>query len=601
MVAKFHGEVTLRGGTSEMPPPGDLASKRFDGGWIAYAAGVDVRERDGVVCVACGEPRFGDARLDALARERGAATAWIDAFAASGERAPAQVRGRFSAVLVRPADRSVVIVTDRFATWPICAAATDTGIRFGARADDVAGADSAISPQAVFDYLYFHVIPAPSTIFANVVRIPAGVAATWSGGRLEYVPYFTPIFDEDRRPSLVDAKRTFVDLVRASVEREVGNGEGIGAFLSGGTDSSTVAGMLCRVLGQPAPTYSIGFDAAGYDEMEYARIAARHFGTRHHEHYVTPDELLEGIPAVAAHYDQPFGNSSAVPAWICARLARADGILKMLAGDGGDELFGGNVRYAKQRVFSWYERVPAALRSAVLEPLIGDGPLGRIWPLTKGASYIVQARTPMPDRLEMYNMLARIGIPNIFEPAFIDAIDAERPLRAQRERWHEARARALINGMLAYDWKYTLADNDLVKVLGTTELAGVDVGFPLLSDELLEFSTSLPPEWKLKGLTLRWFFKEALRDFLPEAIIKKKKHGFGLPFGHWALEHAGLKTLVHDALHAFEKRGVVQPAFVRELLSRLLPEYPGYYGEMAFILTVLELWLERHRPDWRFA
>src|SRR5690606_3902718 len=137
------------------------------GGWIAYAAGVDVRERDGVVCVACGEPRFGDARLDALARERGAATAWIDAFAASGERAPAQVRGRFSAVLVRPADRSVVIVTDRFATWPICAAATDTGIRFGARADDVAGADSAISPQAVFDYLYFHVIPAPSTIFAN--------------------------------------------------------------------------------------------------------------------------------------------------------------------------------------------------------------------------------------------------------------------------------------------------------------------------------------------------------------------------------------------------------------------------------------------------
>lgn len=601
MVAKFNGEVTLGGGTLDAPPA-DPRAKRFDGGWVAYGAGVDFCERDGVVCVACGEPRFDDSRFAALAREQGAAAAWIAAFADSGERAPAQARGRFSAVLIRPADRAVRLVTDRFGTWPICAAATDNAIRFADRADEVLGADAAISPQAVFDYLYFHMIPAPATIFADVVRIPAGVAATWSSGRLEYARYFVPTFEEDRRPRLDDAKRTFVDLVRASVEREIGNGrEAVGAFLSGGTDSSTVAGMLTRLLGRPAPTYSIGFDAAGYDEMQYARIAAKHFGTEHHEHYVTPDELLEGIPAVAAHYDQPFGNSSAVPAWICARKARADGIEKMLAGDGGDELFGGNVRYRKQRIFSWYERVPAPLRSAVLEPLLGDGPLGRVWPLSKGASYIVQARTPMPDRLEMYNMLSRIGVSNIFEPAFVDAIDAERPLDAQRERWRETRAQALINNILAYEWKYTLADNDLVKVLGTTELAGVDVGFPLLSDELLDFSASLPPEWKLKGLTLRWFFKEALRGFLPEEIIKKKKHGFGLPFGHWVLEHAGLKTLVGDALHAFAKRGVVRPGFVNELLTHRLPEYPGYYGEMAFILTVLELWLERHNRDWRFA
>ena len=128
----------------------------------------------------------------------------------------------------------------------------------------------------------------------------------------------------------------------------------LGCFLSGGTDSSTVAGTLKQVTGSAA-TFSIGFDAAGYDEMDYARIAAKHFGTDHHEHYVTPAELVSAIPKVAAHYDQPFGNSSAVPAYICATVARDHGVRKLLAGDGGDELFGGNTRYAKQKIFeAWW-------------------------------------------------------------------------------------------------------------------------------------------------------------------------------------------------------------------------------------------------------
>jgi asparagine synthase (glutamine-hydrolysing) (EC 6.3.5.4) len=121
-----------------------------------------------------------------------------------------------------------------------------------------------------------------------------------------------------------------------------------------------------------------------------------------------------------------------------------------------------------------------------------------------------------------------------------------------------------------------------------------EVAFPLLSDELTDFSTTLPPDWKLKRLTLRWFFKEALRGFLPDEIIAKKKHGFGLPFGVWACQHAGLKALAADALGSFRNRGIVRPAFIDELLSVHLPAHPGYYGEMVWILMMMEFWMREH-------
>jgi asparagine synthase (glutamine-hydrolysing) len=352
--------------------------------------------------------------------------------------------------------------------------------------------------------------------------------------------------------------------------------------------------MLCKVLGVPARTYSIGFDASGYDEMAYARIAARHFGTDHHEYYVTPDDLLEGIPAVAAHFDQPFGNSSAVPAWICARHAHDDGIELLLAGDGGDELFGGNSRYARQRIFGWYDAIPAAVCRHLIEPALSVPAIGRLPLIRKGASYVEQARVPLPDRTEMYNLLLRLGPENVFVPAFLAAVDPRHPTRMQRETWQDIRAGALINRMLAFDWKYTLADNDLPKVVGATGLAGVDVGFPLLADALVDFSLRLPPEWKLKGLTLRWFFKEALKDFLPPEIIAKKKHGFGLPFGVWAATHPGLRQMSVRALESFGARGIIREDFLHHLVSDLLPAHPGYYGEMVWIVMMLEHWLAAH-------
>jgi asparagine synthase (glutamine-hydrolysing) len=357
--------------------------------------------------------------------------------------------------------------------------------------------------------------------------------------------------------------------------------------------------MLGKVTGEPAQTYSIGFDAAGYDEMAYARIAARHFGAEHHEYYVTPADLVSRIPKVATGYEQPFGNSSAVPALICAERARDDGVSKMLAGDGGDELFGGNSRYAKERIFEWYKSMPAALRRFAFEPLAAVPYIDRVPVARKAASYVRQACVPLPDRMQSYNMLLRIGAAEVFEPSFLDAVDQQHPFVLQRATWSGIDASSFIDRMLAFDWKYTLADNDLPKVVGTAQLAGITVGFPLLADELVELSAQLPPEWKLKGSELRWFFKHALRNFLPEEILRKQKHGFGLPFGLWASQDAALAGLARDTLSSLGTRGMVRPAFVDSLLRDRLPKHPGYYGEMVWILQVLELWIRHVAPAWR--
>lgn len=556
-------------------------------------------------CLALGQPHFKDTQLEQLRQQQGSAAAWLMACDKYGDQAAAHVSGRHAVILVSEAGQKLTLISDRFATWPICFAEQDGRLYIADRADALAalGHRSSLSTQALHHYLHFHMIPAPTTVFAGIQRLPQGQVLGWQGGKCSTRPWWRPQFDEHHTPDLASAKQQFLDLVEQGVRQvlEDRNPQEVGCFLSGGTDSSTITGMLCKLQGGPARSYSMGFDAAGYDEMEYARIAARHFGADHREYYVTPDDLVAAIPRVAVHYDQPFGNSSAVPAWICVSRARQDGVTHMLAGDGGDELFGGNARYAKQRLFGVYEQLPAALRSGLLEPVFGNALVSRLPLLKKGSSYIEQARVPLPDRLDMYNMLTQLGLASVYTREFLAQVDIDQPAREQRACWQDCQARAQINRLLHYDWKFTVADNDLVKVIGTTELAGMGVSFPLLSDELTDFSLQLPPEWKLKGLQLRWFFKEALRGFLPEAILTKKKHGFGLPFGVWVNQHSGLRRLTEEALASFKTRGIVRPDFIDSLLHTHLPSHPGYYGEMVWILLILELWLREHQADYRLS
>jgi asparagine synthase (glutamine-hydrolysing) len=543
---------------------------------------------------ACGHPRFTAPTADALA-------AWQQAYAAHGTACAAGVGGEFAVALELPGNATYLAV-DRFAVHSLCYAVKDGRLHCATRADVLARrlGISEIDPQAIFDYLFHHCIPSPRTIYAGILRLPPAHYALFEHGQLTVAPYWTPRFEEQASPSFDALRDEFLQILRDAVRERVSADGKTACFLSGGTDSSTVCGLLREATGQAPAGYSIGFEAEGYDEMAYARIAAKAYGADHHEYYVTPADLVAAIPDVAAHYDQPFGNSSAVPAFYCASKARADGYTRLLAGDGGDELFGGNVRYAKERVFHAYSQVPALMRAGVLDPLFVNPVTGNIPLLKKGTSYIRQARVPMPDRMQSYNLLDRLGLNDVLTPAFLSAVDKNAPRLHHRATWAAGPQQAsLVNQMLAFDWRYTLAENDLPKVVGTTGLAGVDVSFPLLDTRLLDFSLKLPTSYKLRGLKLRWFFKEALRGFLPDEILTKKKHGFGLPFGPWAVKDAALNALAAESLRGVAARGIVRPEFVESLLTRRLKEHAGYYGEMVWILMMLEQWLRRHAPNWR--
>ncbi len=541
---------------------------------------------------------------------RNEAGEWVSAktlaTTAADADALARLRGHFSLVHIDVGTRTVTLVTDRFGIHPLVWALHEGKLWFSDRADAVAAACGApLSPQALYDYVYFHVIPAPRTIFEGVHRLePSRQLRADAQGSHESV-LWSPHFSATAEQPLPELEKKFRAVLAQSIERELSNSsepfksfEPFGAFLSGGTDSSTVAGMVSKVSGKKVSTFSIGFSQEGYDEMSYARIAARHFNTDHHEYYVTADDLLQNIAHVAAHYDQPFGNSSALPAYCCAQMARAHGVSKIWAGDGGDELFGGNTRYAKQKIFGLYEHLPHALRARVLEPLLtGDSRAKQVPLLRKLASYVEQARTPMPDRMQTYNLLQRFGTTQVFTPALLSQVDMQAPLALQRSVYNSVMDRALVNRMLAYDWRFTLADTDLVKVTGTTALAGLDVSFPLLSDALVDFSLALPASMKVRGLTLRWFFKHALRDFLPEEILRKKKHGFGLPFGPWLTQHDDLRRFARSALDQLVARNLIRAEWVNDLFSSRLSEHAGYYGEMVWVLMMLEHWLAAHAPD----
>jgi asparagine synthase (glutamine-hydrolysing) len=300
---------------------------------------------------------------------------------------------------------------------------------------------------------------------------------------------------------------------------------------------------------------------------------------------------------LARSYDEPFGNSSAVPTLACARRAQADGIRVMLAGDGGDEIFAGNDRYARQGVFEHYWRIPAPLRARVIEPLAAGllPAKGGITPLRKLRSYVEQARVPMPARLETYNFIERMTPQALFEPAFLARVDSGHPPAMLDAMYAEAPAHALVDRMMYLDWTITLSDNDLRKVGRMCGLAGIDVRYPMLDDALVDLSLRVPAQLKLKGRTLRWFYKQALRDFLPPEIIAKTKHGFGLPFGVWLSESAELQQLVYGSLEALKGRGILRPDFIDRLCASQRDEHAAYYGDLVWVLAILELWLTEHR------
>jgi asparagine synthase (glutamine-hydrolysing) len=526
------------------------------------------------------------------------ADAILRAYAEEGEAALDGLRGRFALALVDHAAGTVILALDPMGIEHLAYAITADGIVFSSSAEAVArfpAVQAPVSRQALFNYLLLHIVPAPNTVYAGVCKLRPGTRVTYGNGRSHVYRYWIPRFEEERRVPVAELAEQLHRALRQGVE-SASPDDRTGAFLSGGLDSSTVTGVLRDVSGKPPRTFSIGFGVEQYNEIAYARIAARRFGAVAREHEVTPGEILDAFPRIAATYDEPFGNSSAVPVYACARVAAADGVTHLLAGDGGDELFGGNERYARQRVFENYRLVPAALRNRVIEPVVDRIDPGVGWlPLRKLRSYVDQARIPMPERLEYWNFMYQADLGTMLEADFAASVDRAQPLREMAEVYAEAPSNSLLNRMLFLDWHYTLADNDLRKVGSMCSLAGVSVSYPMLHPEVIDVSLQVHPDVKLPGGRLRQFYKDAMRGFLPEEILNKSKHGFGLPFGIWLKSDPAFADMIYSLLTDLKARRIVRSDVLHRLIADQRSGHHSYFGYAIWDLAMLEAWLSAHR------
>lgn len=509
------------------------------------------------------------------------------------------LQGAFAIAVWDEKRRRLVLAIDRLGLKGLYLSRENDRLVFGTRAGAVQAAlerPAEVNPAAIMQFLLFSVVPAPLTAYRGMEKLLPGTRLIFEKGQVRAEQYWDLAYVEsDNRDERYWANE-LREGMRAAVLRHLDgcSSETTGAYLSGGTDSSSVVAFMSERFA-PVNTFSMSFPETSHNEIDFARTTAERFQTRHHERCLLPEDARDAIPRITAYYDEPFANSSALASYYCALLARESGVDTLLAGDGGDELFAGNSRYADDKTFSLYHSVPAWMRKGILEPIAGLLPEGGgKWSLPR--RYIRRANIPNPRRIFSYGLFLSTDPREIFDDGFLEQAPPEQWMAIADGHFHAAQASSELNRLMYLDVKMILADNDIRKVSGTAELAGVRVRYPLLDSALAELSGRIPTRLKLKGFEKRYIFKQAMTGILPDKVLHKPKHGFGVPLGLWFLQDAQLRSLVQDVLHEprTRHRGYFRTAFFDQLVDLHRRDHAGFYGEIIWYVVALELWQREH-------
>lgn len=507
-----------------------------------------------------------------------------------------KLSGNFSLVLWDKRDRVLIAAVDSFGANRLFYYQNNGVLLIATRIQallDSGDIERTVNPRAVANVLNFTCSLAPETIIRGVQRMLPGNVLVASSGNTRIEKYWDMRYTPNEGAGEAELRRDLEAVVERAVATQCKNDppKSVGAFLSGGTDSTTVVGMMSRARREPIRTFTIGFEEESFSELKFAEIAAKKFKTDHHVYVVSAQDTFEALPRMVRHLDEPFGNSSAIATYFCARLAAQNGVRTLLAGDGGDELFGGNERYATDRVFQLYQAVPRWLRKGLIEPALVRTPI-KNGLVGKARNYTRRSNIPRLERYFSYDILYTHSTSDVFEGDFRSALTDYAVLETPSRYYGEAPAQDTLDKFLYMDVKITLGDNDLPKVTYMSELAGIQARFPFLDRSVAEFSGRIPPRLKVKGFEKRYLFKRAFQELLPPEILNKKKHGFGIPVANWMKTDSQMRELTHDTLlsrRAFE-RGYFRRDFVENLFREHAVDETTYYGNFLWTLLVLELW-----------
>ncbi len=509
----------------------------------------------------------------------------VHAYEEWGEGAFARLRGMFGIALWDEPKRTLLLARDRAGQKPVHYTERGGRLYFGSEIKSLlaAGAvDPALNLAALDHYLAFLYTPRDASIFQGVSKLPPGHFLRWRDGRAQISQYWQVDARETFAGSEAEACEALREVLQDAVGSHLVSDVPLGAFLSGGVDSSAVVGMMARASSRPVQTFSIGFDDPAFDELEHARTVATHFGTDHHEFVVRPDGLSI-LDQLIGHFDEPFADSSAIPTWYVSEIARRH-VTVVLSGDGGDELFGGYDRYLPHPRVAQFDRLPVpGLRAAaaLAWPMLPHGAKGKnfLRHVAKDAAgrYLDSIAMFQPDeRASLYAPGVRAAV----------AADSEAALARHFERFdglpHDSR-------MMRFDFETYLPEDVLTKVDRMSMAHSIETRVPLLDNRVIDFAATLPARFKIRDGRRKHILKETLRPMLPAGILDRKKQGFGIPLGTWF--RGGLMGLFSDVLDAprTRQRGYFEPVFVSRLLKEHLAGERDHTLRL-WQLLVFELW-----------
>jgi asparagine synthase (glutamine-hydrolysing) len=515
----------------------------------------------------------------------------VHAYEQWGEDVFRRLRGMFGIALWDRPNRTLLLGRDRAGQKPLHYAERRGRLYFASEIKSLlaGGAiDPALDFAALDHYFTFLYTPRDASIFEGVHKLPPGHYLRWRDGRVEVKQYWQIADRETFHGSEAEAVEALGAVLQDAVRSHMISDVPLGAFLSGGVDSSAVVGMMARASSQPVKTFSIGFDEPEFDELEHARTVASHFGTDHHEFVVRPDGLTI-LDDLIAHFDEPFADSSAIPTWYVSEIARRH-VTVVLSGDGGDELFGGYDRYLPHPRVAQFDRLPLpGLRAAasLAWPLLPHG--------AKGKNFL---RHVAQDPAGRY--LDSIALFHADERTALYTDDVRTRLRAESEAalaHHFDRFAALPHDsrMMRFDFETYLPEDVLTKVDRMSMAHSIESRVPLLDNEVIDFAATLPARFKIRNGRRKHILKETLRTLLPDSILNRRKQGFGVPLGTWF--RGGLTDLFSDVLDAprTKQRGYFEPVFVSRLLREHLSGTRDHTLRL-WQLLVFELW-HRHYLD----
>jgi asparagine synthase (glutamine-hydrolysing) len=517
-----------------------------------------------------------------------------------GEACVERLRGMFAFAIWDSREQRLFAARDRVGKKPFHYVQTRNGLVFGSEVKAVLqhpDVERSVNPQGIADFLAYGYVPDPKTAFTGINKLSPGHLLSYRNSRLSIRRYWDFDYTNDLAPReeqyyIDELRRRLLESVRVRLVSEVP----LGAFLSGGIDSSAIVAMMSRESAAPVKTFSIGFSDAEFDELKYARVTAGHLQTDHHEFVVSPD-VCRLVDEIVWHHDEPFADVSSIPAYIVSKMAR-EHVTVVLSGDGGDELFGGYGRYLVDLDRRKYERIPSLIRRGALAPLsralprsaYGKNFLGNI--ALDGAGRYIESVSYFNDAMKR----------ELLSPEYLRQLDGYESARAFRNIFYSQDAADRLERLLYLDSKTYLPGDILTKVDRMSMAHSIETRVPLLDHQLVEFVQKIPIAMKIRGRDTKYIFKRAMRGILPDEIIDRPKQGFDVPINKWLNNE--LRSMLDDVLN--DSRTRQRGYFNRRAIESLVQEHRRGRRDNArhlWGLLTLELWhrafIDR-QPDIRF-